>query len=105
VKLSVGERQRVHLARALVARPPVLILDESTENLDFQTEMSIKRALNELARDRTTLIVAHRRSMLTDVDRILVLRAGRIEQDRTEKLLLREGYFRDMLLASEAAGG
>jgi ATP-binding cassette subfamily B protein len=106
VELSVGERQRVLLARALVARPPVLILDEPTANLDFQTEMSIKQALNELARDRTTLIVAHRRSMLTDVDRILVLRAGRIEQDGTPgKLLLREGYFRDMLLADEAAAG
>lgn len=104
VELSVGERQRVLLARALVARPTILLLDEPTANVDFQTEMSIKQALNELARGRTTLTVAHRRSMLTEVDRVLVLREGRIEQDGPPgKLLLHEGYFRDMVLAAEAA--
>jgi ABC-type multidrug transport system fused ATPase/permease subunit len=86
--------------------PPILLLDEPTANVDFQTEMSIKQALNELARGRTTLTVAHRRSMLTEVDRVLVLREGRIEQDGPPgKLLLREGYFRDMVIAGEAAAG
>jgi len=103
---SGGMRRRLDLAASLIGRPPVLILDEPTANVDFQTEMSIKQALNELARGRTTLTVAHRRSMLTDVDRVLVLRDGRIEQDGPPgKLLLGEGYFREMVLAGEATAG
>ena len=103
VELSLGERQRILLARAFVARPSILILDEATANLDFRTEASIKRALEVISRDRTTLIVAHRRSMLTSVDRVLVLRDGRIEQDGTPADLLNQaGYFRDMMSAEEA---
>ena len=81
VALSVGERQRVLLARAFLARPTILILDEATSNLDFQTEERVREALERLSCGRTRLIVAHRRSMLTNVDRVLVLRNGRIEQD------------------------
>ncbi len=103
VELSVGERQRVLLARAFVARPSVLLLDEATSNLDFRTEASVKEALNDLSKGMTTLIVAHRRSMLTDVDRVIVLRGGRIEQDGTPEELMRgEGYFRQMMLAQES---
>lgn len=102
VELSVGERQRVLLGRAFVARPTVLILDEATANLDFRTEASVKEALARLSHGRTTLLIAHRRSMLTDVDRVIVLRDGRIEQDGSpEELLSREGYFRDLVRASE----
>ena len=99
VALSVGERQRILLARAFVARPTVLILDEATANLDFQTEASIKSALSVLAKGRTTLIIAHRKSMLTEVDRVLVLQHGRIEQDGTPAELIKvDGYFRDMMV-------
>jgi ABC-type multidrug transport system fused ATPase/permease subunit len=102
VELSVGERQRVLLARAFVARPAILVLDEATANLDFRTEEQVKTALERLARGRTTLVIAHRRSMLTDVDRVLVLRDGRIEQDGTpEELLKVDGYFRQMMTAQD----
>jgi ABC-type multidrug transport system fused ATPase/permease subunit len=96
--LSSGERQRVLLARVFAARPEVLILDEATANLDFRTEDLVKVALGQAMQGRTTLLVAHRRSMLTDVDRVLVLRDGRIEQDGPPAALMaRPGYFRDMM--------
>jgi ABC-type multidrug transport system fused ATPase/permease subunit len=102
VELSVGERQRVLLARAFVARPAILILDEATANLDFKTEEHIKEALERLSRGRTTLVIAHRRSMLTDVDRVLVLRDGHIEQDGPPgELWKQEGYFRQMMSAQD----
>ncbi len=104
VELSVGERQRVLLARAFAARPTILILDEATANLDFKTEERIKEALERLSRGRTTLLIAHRKSMLTDVDRVLVLRDGRIEQDGSPQELLRsDGYFRQMMSGEDGA--
>jgi ABC-type multidrug transport system fused ATPase/permease subunit len=100
VEVSMGERQRILLARAFVAQPTVLLLDEATANLDFRTEETVKEALRRLSSGRTTLLIAHRRSMLTDVDRVLVLRGGRIEQDGPPAALLDEpGYFRDMMTA------
>lgn len=102
VQLSAGERQRILLARAFVARPAILVLDEATANLDFRTEAAVKQAVGRMAAGRTTLIVAHRRSMLTDLDRVLVLRGGRIEQDGAPAQLLEEdGYFRQMMTAQE----
>jgi len=102
VELSVGERQRVLLARAFVARPSILILDEATANLDFRTEETVKEALEMISRGRTTLVIAHRKSMLTHVERVLVLRGGRIEQDGPpDRLLAQPGYFRDMMTAQE----
>jgi ATP-binding cassette subfamily B protein len=102
VELSVGERQRVLLARAFVARPVVLLLDEATANLDFKTEAAVKQALETISKDRTTVVVAHRRSMLTDVDRVLVLRGGHIEQDGPPGELAEvEGYFRQMMTAAD----
>ena len=83
VALSVGERQRILLARAFIAQPTILILDEATANLDFGASVSIKSALSVLVEGRTTLVIAHRPSMLMDVDRVLVLQNGRIEQDGT----------------------
>jgi len=106
VQLSAGERQRILLARAFVARPAVLLLDEATANLDFRTEEDVKRAIAEVARGRTTIIVAHRRSMLTGVHRVLVLRHGVIEQEGTPEALLGEpGYFRDMMSAGNGEAG
>jgi ABC-type multidrug transport system fused ATPase/permease subunit len=103
VELSVGERQRVLLARAFVARPTILVLDEATANLDFRTEAAVKDALATLAHGRTTLIVAHRPSMLADVDHVVVLREGRVEQQGSPaELLAQEGYFRDLVRADAA---
>ena len=102
VELSAGERQRVLLARAFVARPAVLVLDEATANLDFRTEASVKDAIRVLSKGRTTLVIAHRKSMVSGVDRVLVLRKGRIEQDGTPAALAAEpGWFHDLLAASD----
>lgn len=89
-------------AFAVVAQPAILILDEATANLDFRTELSLKSALSVLVEGRTALIIAHRRSMLTDVDRVLVLQNGRIEQDGTPDQLMKvDGYFRDMMFRAD----
>jgi ATP-binding cassette subfamily B protein len=98
VELSMGERQRVLLARAFLAGPEVLILDEATASLDFRTENAVKDALRAISRGRTTLLVAHRRSMLTEVDRVLVLKNGRIEEEGTPAALVAAGgYFHQMM--------
>ena len=98
VALSAGERQRVLLARAFVAKPRVLVLDEATANLDYRTEAAVKHALTRLSRGRTTLMIAHRPSMLTDVDRVLVLQNGRVVRQGTPAELIDEpGYFRAMM--------
>ncbi|MEI8259456.1 MAG: ATP-binding cassette domain-containing protein, partial [Deltaproteobacteria bacterium] len=102
VQLSAGERQRILLARAFLAQPRVLLLDEATANLDYRTEGDVKEALALAARGRTTLLVAHRKSMLTDVDRVVVIRNGRVEQQgRLAELRTVDGYFRQMLEADE----
>ncbi len=102
-ELSAGERQRVLIARAFLSRPRVLVLDEATANLDFRTEASVKESLRDIARGRTAIIVAHRKTMLTEVDRVLVLRGGRIEQDGAPaELLAAPGYYRDLMAPEEA---
>ena len=78
VKLSVGEKQRVTIARAILRNPPVVLLDEATSNLDSQTESAIQEALEELMKDKTVLIIAHRLATVMHSDRILVLHEGRI---------------------------
>jgi ABC-type multidrug transport system fused ATPase/permease subunit len=102
VALSAGERQRVLLARAFLAKPRVLVLDEATANLDYRTQAAVQKALEALSRGRTTLIIAHRRSMLTHVDRIIALQNGRIVQQGTPADLIDQpGYFRDMMQRRE----
>jgi len=99
-ELSLGERQRVLLARAFLANPKLLILDEATANLDFKTEAAVKRTLLDLTRGRTTLIIAHRQSMMTDVDRVIAIRDGRvIEEGTPQELLDSHGYFFQMMSA------
>lgn len=99
-ELSMGERQRVRLARAFVANPRILILDEATANLDFQTEDAVKQTLRQLTRGRTTLIIAHRQSMLTEVDHVVAIRDGRvIEEGPPAALFEQHGYFFQMMTA------
>jgi ABC-type multidrug transport system fused ATPase/permease subunit len=94
VGLSVGERQRLQLARALVATPRILILDEATANLDYATEFEVKQALAQLQHGHTTLIIAHRYSMVQDADFVLVLDGGRIVESGTPaELIVRGGWF------------
>ena len=92
--LSVGERQRLQLARVLLAAPRILILDEATANLDYATELDVKRTLSESRINRTTLIVAHRYSMVHDADRILVIEDGQVrEQGTPAELTATGGWF------------
>jgi len=91
VKLSVGQKQRVSIARVLLKDPPIVIFDEATSNIDTETEVKIREALIELTRGRTTFIIAHRLSTLHDVDRILVIDGGRLVEDGRHEDLLRLG--------------
>ena len=94
VKLSVGQKQRVSIARVLLKDPPIVIFDEATSNIDTETEVQIREALNELTKGRTTFIIAHRLSTLHDVDRILVIDGGRLVEDgQHEELLSRGGVY------------
>ena len=78
VLLSGGERQRLAIARALLAGPPMLLLDEPTSNLDARNEAALRRAIDAVAVRRTLLIVAHRLSTVVDADQIVVLDGGRV---------------------------
>lgn len=94
VTLSVGERQRVAVARALIKDPRILVLDEATSNVDSESEALIQEALKNLAGDRTIIIVAHRLSTIMDADRIAVIEDGRIvEMGTHETLLQRRGTY------------
>jgi ABC-type multidrug transport system fused ATPase/permease subunit len=94
VGLSVGERQRLQLARMLVAEPRILILDEATANLDYATESEVKQALARLRHGRTILVISHRYSMVQGADRVLVLEAGRIREAGTPcELIASGGWF------------
>ncbi len=91
VKLSVGEKQRISIARALLKNAPVLILDEATASVDTGTERQIQEALARLMKGRTSLVIAHRLSTIRDADQILVLQGGRIVQRGNHLELMTEG--------------
>lgn len=96
-KLSGGERQRVVIARALLAKTPILILDEATSALDSITENYIQESLESLMHNRTTIVIAHRLSTLSKMDRILVFDQGRIiEEGRHQELLAQGGHYAKM---------
>ncbi len=97
VKLSGGQKQRVSIARAFLKNPPILILDEATSALDNMTEMQIQSALSQLAKGRTTLVVAHRLSTVKNADEILVLTDGKITERGThEQLVLAGGLYAEL---------
>jgi ATP-binding cassette subfamily B protein len=89
--LSGGERQRLSIARALLKDPPILILDEATSALDAGTEAKVMRALDEVMKNRTTFVIAHRLSTVRKASRILVFEAGRIVEAGTFDELVRAG--------------
>jgi ATP-binding cassette subfamily B protein len=94
LKLSGGEKQRVAIARVLLKNPPLLILDEATSSLDTLSEQAILGALNEISRQRTTLVIAHRLSTIRDANSILVMDHGQIvESGSHSELLAQNGYY------------
>lgn len=95
--ISQGQKQLLTIARALLANPPILILDEATSNVDTRTEVSIQRAMQVLMKGRTSFVIAHRLSTIRDADLILVLNDGKvIEQGKHEELLVQGGFYADL---------
>ena len=97
LKLSGGEKQRVAIARAILKKPKILVFDEATSSLDSKTEKAIQSTLQEIAKDHTTLVIAHRLSTVVDADRILVLDQGQlVEQGTHEELVASGGHYAHM---------
>ena len=89
--VSMGERQLITIARAFLARPAILILDEATSSVDTRTEVLIQRAMNSLRQGRTSFVIAHRLSTIRDADLILVMESGQIVEQGTHEELLAAG--------------
>jgi len=108
LKLSGGEKQRVAIARAILKKPKVLVFDEATSSLNSKTEKAIQKTLDEIAEDRTTMVIAHRLSTVVEADRILVLDKGKVvEQGEHLELLKQQGYYAqlwEIQLQEKAAG-
>ena len=104
VNLSGGQRQRIAIARAMLKNAPILILDEATSSLDSESEGFVQTAFEELMKDRTTLVVAHRLSTLLSMDRIIVFDQGAIAEQGTHVELVALGGIYSGLWEHQAGG-
>jgi ATP-binding cassette subfamily B protein len=102
--LSLGERQRITIARALLKDPPILVLDEATSALDAESEELVQGAIERLMYQRTTFVIAHRLSTVVNADRIIVLKDGRIIESGTHFDLVRQGGYYTSLVKRQSLG-
>jgi len=99
-RLSVGQRQLISFARALLANPRILILDEATSNIDTATEILVQKGINKLLHGRTSFVIAHRLSTIRDCDKIMVVDDGEIVESGThEELLKLKGFYYNLYMA------
>jgi ATP-binding cassette subfamily B protein len=103
--LSQGQKQLLTIARAILADPAILILDEATSSVDTRTEIYIQKAMHELMQDRTSFVIAHRLSTIRDADLILVMNHGSVVEKGTHEELLSQGGFYADLYNSQFVGG
>ena len=101
--VSQGQKQLLCIARVMLRRPPILILDEATSSIDTRTEVLVQDAFEELMKGRTSFIVAHRLSTIKNADQILVMKAGNIIERGTHEELLAQGGFYKQLYESQFA--
>lgn len=104
VRLSGGQQQRLSIARAILKNAPILILDEATSALDTESERKVQQALDNLMKNRTTLVIAHRLSTIKNADRIVVMQDGRIAEEGNHDSLLRRGGIYNVLHSLQHAG-
>lgn len=96
-KLSLGEKQRISIARAILKNAPILILDEATSALDYESELMVRKALEYLMKDKTTIVIAHRLLTIKNADKIIVIDQGKIvEQGTHEELLKLNGHYKKL---------
>lgn len=101
---SAGQRQLLSFARAIAHNPSIMILDEATANIDTKTEMLIQKSIENISKDRTTIIIAHRLSTIRNADKIIVLKHGQIvEMGNHDELLKSEGYYKELYTAQFAS--
>jgi len=97
-KLSGGQKQRLSIARAVLKNPPIMILDEATSALDTESEKLVQKALENMMKNRTSIVIAHRLSTIQNADLIVVMQKGEIvEQGRHDELLIKNGTYKKLV--------